>query len=240
MLIEISAPDERAAQFDAVAEANHRIANHLAILASLIRLQSDRMQRETAPLDPADAALSLAGIGAKLEAVAGLHKLLARPREGQAVELGAYLHNIVTVAVESLSAADTTNLDLTIDADCAIDTKRALSIALIACEVITNSIKYAHPSGVSGRVAVACHRAGPDLVLQIEDDGVGLPSGVDPATNGHVGFRVIRALAADLDAEMHFRTDDLGVTFTLRVPAIEARTQAANVQTLAPSAAMGG
>ncbi|HVU43897.1 MAG TPA: sensor histidine kinase [Xanthobacteraceae bacterium] len=218
MLIEIRGPDERPPDFDGVAEANHRIANHLAILAGLVRLQSQRLTHRTEPLDPADAAMSLADIGARLETIAELHKALARLPRDEAVVLDSYLRDVVTNVVNSLSGAAETKLELNVEATCRLGSKRTLNIALIACEVITNSVKYAHPAGVSGRLAVTCRCTGPDLILEIEDDGVGLPEGVDPRTSGNVGFRVIRALAADLGAQISFQSDELGVTFRLVMP----------------------
>ncbi|HVU42403.1 MAG TPA: sensor histidine kinase [Xanthobacteraceae bacterium] len=218
MLIETRNPDGPQPDFDGAAEANHRIANHLAILAGMVRLQSQRLKQLSQPIHPAEAAMSLADIGARLETIAELHKALARLPHDETVVLDSYLRDVVANVVNSLSGAAQTKLELNIDAACRFGSKRTLNIALIACEVVTNSMKYAHPSGVSGRLAVTCNCAGADLILQIEDDGVGLPEGVDPQTSGNVGFKVIRALAADLGAQISFHSDELGVTFRLVMP----------------------
>ncbi|HVY19542.1 MAG TPA: sensor histidine kinase [Bauldia sp.] len=203
--------------FDPVAEANHRFANHLAMLSGLARLHSDRLAKAPT-LSPAEAAQSLVALSAKIEAIAKLHKMLANPREQESIELGPYLTDVVTGVVESLSQAGAIALSLSLDVACRIDPSRALSIALIVCEMVTNSMKYAHPSGVAGRLSVRCVRTGAYVVIEVEDDGVGLPPGFDPAGNGHVGFRVVRSLTEQLDATMKFHSDELGVTFTLEVP----------------------
>jgi two-component sensor histidine kinase len=98
---------------------------------------------------------------------------------------------------------------------------QALPIGLIVCEVVTNAVKYAHPSGVPGRLAVACGRSGDHLVIDVVDDGVGLPDGFDPASGGQIGLNSIRALAGQLGATMTFASDPLGVAFQLRVPFTE-------------------
>jgi two-component sensor histidine kinase len=233
MLIEIPKIDGAQGEFDAAGEANHRIANHLAILASMVRMHSDRLRKLDRPIDRAEITGILGNLGAKLETVAKLHRELARPQHDGRVELAQYLRDVITTSVGLLSPPGAAHVALALDieASCHLSARDALRIALIACEVITNSIKYAHPAGVSGHLRVICRREGADLVLVIEDDGVGLPADVDPQTNGHVGFRVIRALASDLDAAINFASDDLGVTFTMRVP-MEAPTVAADGQVL--------
>jgi len=65
--------------------------------------------------------------------------------------------------------------------DCAVTAVEAALIGLIVDEAVTNSIKYAHPTGVPGRVTVECqqdHRGG--ITIEVADDGVGLPENFDP------------------------------------------------------------
>jgi two-component sensor histidine kinase len=84
---------------------------------------------------------------------------------------------------------------------------------------VTNAIKYAHPAGVAGQIRLACRRrSNGHLTIEISDDGVGLPEGLDPMQQGHLGFRLVRSLAKQLGAAIEFRSDSLGLFFLLDVP----------------------
>ncbi len=91
-------------------------------------------------------------------------------------------------------------------------------LGLAINEAIINALKYAHPSGVAGQAIVSCRQVyGDSLLVSVEDDGVGLPDGVEDRGGG-LGFRIMRSLAAELRAELSFRSSPLGLTVQLIVP----------------------
>jgi two-component sensor histidine kinase len=73
---------------------------------------------------------------------------------------------------------------------------------------------------VAGKVDVGCRRS-PDglIVVEVTDDGVGLPEGLDPRTDGQLGFKLVRSFAAQLAATYSFASSALGLSFTLQIPA---------------------
>jgi two-component sensor histidine kinase len=82
-----------------------------------------------------------------------------------------------------------------------------------------NAVKHAHPTGLPISFEIACTRSKDGgLVLEVGDDGIGLPEGFDTATDGGLGFRLIRALADKLNARLAIESDALGLQFRLRVP----------------------
>jgi PAS domain S-box-containing protein len=95
----------------------------------------------------------------------------------------------------------------------------ASSLALIVSEAVNNAIKHAHPSGVPGEIGIHCRRDAADaLVVEVTDDGVGLPEGLDPTSDGGFGFRVMRAQSEQLGATLAFESSSLGLRVRLRVP----------------------
>ena len=95
----------------------------------------------------------------------------------------------------------------------------ASSLTLIVSEAVTNAIKHAHPTGVPGKFGVACRRdAANALLVEVADDGVGLPEGFDPTSGGGFGFRVMRAQSEQLGATLTFESTSLGLCMQLRVP----------------------
>src|SRR5205807_7397947 len=103
---------------------------------------------------------------------------------------------------------------------CSVPAAMALPLGLIAGELVTNAIKYAHPADVAGRIKLACRRSsGGDITIEISDDGVGLPEGIEPTERGQLGFRMVRSLADQLGAAIAFHSDALGLRVTLQIPA---------------------
>lgn len=103
--------------------------------------------------------------------------------------------------------------------DCAVTSDQAAVIGLIVGEALKNAIKYSHPTGVPGKIAVGCrqdHKRG--ITIVITDDGVGLPENFDPQSDGNVGFRMMRALSERLEAALAFESSSLGLGVILRVP----------------------
>ena len=96
---------------------------------------------------------------------------------------------------------------------------RALSLALITAELISNSLKYAHPAGLPVKISVSCTRDGDDdLTLVCEDDGVGFPEGFDIARADHMGLRFIEMLSKGLGGDPKWHSDSLGVRLEMTVP----------------------
>jgi two-component sensor histidine kinase len=207
-------------ELDGAAEANHRLANNLSVITALVRMHGSRICRNPRMMSGDEVRLILEELGGRLDTVARLHRLLAvGPREAS-IEIADYLREIAEAVISSLSFVGTTELQFTADPGCFVPPEKALSRGLIRGELVTKAVKYAHPAGVAGKVAVECCRR-PDrtIVLEISDDGVGLPEGLDPMKNGHLGFQLVRTLADQLGATIGFHSDGLGLCFVLQMPA---------------------
>ena len=76
-----------------------------------------------------------------------------------------------------------------------------------------NAITFAHPTGVEGKIFVACGRSPAGAIaIAVTDDGVGLPENFDPASDGNTGFRLMRALSERLGAKLTFKSTCLGLS----------------------------
>jgi two-component sensor histidine kinase len=214
----VKAVDEfSASAFSNAAEANHRIANNLALIVSLVRLQVSHLP-DTASMPVDEVRKELQGICNRIETVGRLHRLLMDADGQSTVDLSKYLREIGEIAVSSLSEAGHTSLSFELAPECAASPKQAVAIGLIVGEAIANALKYAHPTGVNGKLQVACERRDNDIVVEIADDGVGLPDNFDPATNGATGLGLIRALATQLSAKLEFDQMPIGLCVRLAIP----------------------
>jgi two-component sensor histidine kinase len=193
-------------------ELSHRVKNSLQIIASLIQLQS------TAAHDAGTQTL-LAETRNRVLTVAKLHEQLYLSQEVREVELGGYLRTLLGVLEMPARQGDVA-VELRIEASgtALLPTDRAVQVALIVNELVTNAIKYAHPSGHSGTILVrvepgerGAHR------VHVEDDGVGLPAGFDPYASASLGMRIVTGLAHQLQAVLDW-SGDKGARFRLDLP----------------------
>ena len=94
-----------------------------------------------------------------------------------------------------------------------IPTVTAIPLAFIACELITNSIKY-------GKGGIVVGLQGPPMgcALSISDGGPGLPRGFNPAATKGLGMKLISALVKQIDGVLDIGKGDHceGTRFTVR------------------------
>jgi len=213
---------------DLVAEANHRVANSLTLLSGLVRMQAKRVGKGAQSYSGAEVRMMFDGFAARISTIGQLHRMLAHLPPDGTVDLSQHLRDLSAVLIAAFST-DQQQVDVRHhSANCHVLARNVQPLMLIVCEIITNAIKYAHPSGVLVRIDIRCEDVGNgDLLVSISDDGVGLPESLDIQNGGGIGFQIVRTLTAEMDARLEVSSDGLGATFRLTVP----QTLVANAQT---------
>ena len=203
---------------DLVAEANHRIANSLTLLVSMVRMQSVSVKKKQEMLSPADVRLMLDGIAARIT-ISQLHRILSRGGAEGVVSLKPHLEEVTAALVTALSSSDQQVKVMHTGTDCMVQMRHVQPIVLIRCEAFINAMKDAHPAAVPLIRTVDCS-LGRDgkLALTVSDDGVGLTEGFDAEKSGGLGFRVMRSLAAEIGGELRIQSTPLGLTFRIALP----------------------
>jgi two-component sensor histidine kinase len=181
-------------------EVNHRVANSLALVASLARLQANAVT-------DASARSALQEMQARIMAVAGIHRRLYTSSDVRVVELGSYLMSLVDELSAAIQDADRKNVVvLQADADVRVPTDKAVSIGVIVTELMTNAYKYAYPGGARGEIRVVLRRSADGmLTIAVEDDGVGW-KGIGTVQGTGLGTRVITAMAGNLQTAVEYET----------------------------------
>lgn len=192
-------------------EAEHRIANSLQMISALVR------QRATIGHARNPQAF-LIEIADRIDTVGKLHRLLGELTTTGTVKIRTYLEEICD-RLRGALAPEATSFSFDCPRDCLLPAKTALPLALITAELISNSLKYAHPTGLPTKITLSC-RPGEkgDLTLVYEDDGVGFPEGFDVAEAGHVGMRLIQLLSKGIGAHHEWLSDPLGIRFEITLP----------------------
>lgn len=190
-------------------EINHRAKNSLQLVASMLQLQARGID---------DATLNghLTEASDQISAVGRLYERLTHEANSEKIDLGSYLAQVCRDVAESGS-----NCELHIEAPKGIlfDPERAIHLALIVNELVTNACKYAYPDNVHGHVWVKLRSESGAISLSIRDEGAGLPPGFDVARSRGLGMRIVTNLAAQLGASLTPGNGGRGTMFTLLVPA---------------------
>lgn len=185
-------------------EVNHRVANSLAMVASLASLQASVIS------DPA-AKTALKEMKARIIAVAGVHKRLYTSSDVSNVDFGIYLKGLG----EELSAmaglpGEAARINVRAAPGLMVPTDRAISLGIVVTELVTNALKYAYPQGQSGEVRVSVRAvADAQIELVVEDDGVGW-TGTGQVKGSGLGSRVIQSIASALDGTFQFEPQAKG------------------------------
>lgn len=201
-------------------EANHRISNHLALVVSMVRMQASAVAKGPASISRDEARALLEEAAGKITTVGQLHRWLAEtPQEGE-VRLDDYLIKSCASLIHALGFGARVTIAQKLGGGCIVSPEQAQQVGLIVSEILMNAAKHAHPTGMQAQMLIDCHRtAAGRIEITISDDGIGLPEGFDNETGGGVGFRLIRALARSLDAELAIESDSLGLSFRILLPA---------------------
>ncbi len=162
-------------------ELQHRVKNNLAMISSLVSLETDRLSSE-------EDREALGRVQDRIRAMALIYDMLYRSEDVLDVDLSHYLGRLLEALDEGYLGGPGGGRGLVeLAADLApvrLDLKRAVPLGIVVTELVTNAIKYAFPGGRRGRISVSLGTGEGAARLRIEDDGVGLAPSVDGAGTG--------------------------------------------------------
>ncbi len=196
-------------------ELQHRVANSLQIIASVL------MQSAKRAALPEDAKGFLVDAHSRVMSVAALQRQFAESRVGE-VELHAYFTELCS-SIGASMIHDQDKLSLRVEADNgSANADVSVSLGLIVTELVINALKHAFPDGRGGHIIVGYQSSPPDWVVTVADDGVGMPKGAAPAKAG-LGTSIVQALANQVEATVEVSDTDPGTKVSI-VHEAKART----------------
>jgi len=182
-------------------ELQHRIANGIQLVASLLSLEADRVENTE------DAAIVLEDAVTRLSMIATIHRRLNDPSLGEA-GLEAALR---VLAREILDAGGREDVELHVVAPRLATTPAdATSLAMFVAEAVTNAMKHAFADREGGVVEITfAETAEGERRLTVRDDGPGF--GTEPPEGGDsLGLLVMRSMAQRLDGRLEMADDPRG------------------------------
>ncbi|MFN8361176.1 MAG: CHASE domain-containing protein [Candidatus Kapaibacterium sp.] len=171
-------------------ELHHRVKNNLASIISLVDLQKKTMRDKIhhSGLDE---------LAQRIKSMSLVHEHLYHSQKLSHINFKDY----VTTLASSLRASFALGRQVlfTIDTDVAVGLDIAIPCGMIVNELLTNSLKYAFPEGISRgettpEITIMMKRTGDDYLLRVADNGVGLKAEYDWENASTLGQRLVRML----------------------------------------------
>lgn len=197
-------------------ELQHRIANSLQIIASVLMQSARRVQSEEARSHLRDARN-------RVMSVATLQQQLS-----EAGPEDVRLDDYFTRLCQSLSASmvqDAGKIKIAAIVDNSrVSADRSVSLGLIVTELVINALKHAIPQDREGKIFVRYNSTGSGWQLSVSDTGVGTQKSLADAKPG-LGTSIVEALASQLDATLSVQSENPGVTIKVTHAEADAMDQ---------------
>ncbi|MCW2681354.1 MAG: putative signal transduction histidine kinase, partial [Frankiales bacterium] len=168
-----------------IREIHHRVKNNLQTVAALLRLQARRVE---SPQARAAREASVRRVGS----IAIVHETLSQTLEGE-VPFDEVADRVLAMCAEV--AAPESEVQVRRSGTFGqLPAEVATALAMVLTELVQNAVEHAYPSPASGVVEVSAAREAGSLVVQVADEGAGLPAGFDLDSTPRLGLRIVRTL----------------------------------------------
>jgi HisJ family histidinol phosphate phosphatase len=216
-----------------IREIHHRVKNNLQTISSLLRLQGRR-------LPPGEGRTALRESERRIRSIAIVHEILSR-EAGDQVPFDEIVRSLVRMTEDAVVSGRPIKLCVEGDAgDLSADL--ATPLAVVLAELLQNAIEHAFEGGEpgdrpdaaagrhgdgAGRVDLVLGNDGRELLVQVRDNGQGLPDGFSIDNSTSLGLSIVRDLVrSQLNGNIVMRRDG-GTVVELRIPVVATEDEAA-------------
>lgn len=198
-------------------EMQHRVANSLQIIASILLIKARTVQSEETRLQLEDA-------HQRVLSVAAVQKHLHIAGGGKPIVIGEYLTKLSETLAQSM-IGDSRTIALKVEADAGtVASHQAVSIGLIVTELVMNALKHAFPDIKPDAAIIVSYRvAGTDWKLTVCDNGIGKAAPSAGEKKGGLGTSLVQALAKQLDARVDTETGAHGTDVSITHATFKAK-----------------
>ena len=166
-------------------EMHHRVRNNLQTVAALLSLQMRHASPQVrAPLQEAVS---------RIRSLTVVHDLFSG-KHLQEMDLETLCRTVVEEAVATLCGEDS-GVTWTVEADEVwVSSRQATILALLLNEFVANAVRHGFKDRSGGRIHVLVRREAGQALLEVADDGWGLPPGFDARYSRGLGLQIARTL----------------------------------------------
>ncbi|MCK4513743.1 MAG: sensor histidine kinase, partial [Spirochaetaceae bacterium] len=189
-------------------EIHHRVKNNMQTISTLLGMEVDKMPNTAAKG-------ALIASQQRIQAMASVHDVLYRSEHLDRVDLSSYTRDLVGTLLQT--ALCPIELDLQVSEAGTVDLSFAVSLGMTLNELVSNALKHGFDPRTGGKLRVALTSNGQNIVLEVEDNGKGLPDGFVPEEQSGVGMSVVTSIVRHRGGKIDFRSDG-GTCWHLELP----------------------
>ncbi|MGA7429963.1 MAG: histidine kinase dimerization/phosphoacceptor domain -containing protein [Xanthobacteraceae bacterium] len=177
-------------------EMQHRVANSLQIIASVLLLKMQSVHSEETRLHLRDA-------HQRVMSVATVQQQLQASGHGEPIEVGPYLSRLCDTLGTSMTG-DRQPISLKVEAGPGTaESDELVSIGLITTELVINALKHGFPIGAEGcEILVRYDVDESNWRLSVSDNGIGVQTDGGARGRTGLGTTIVEALARQLKASV--------------------------------------
>lgn len=197
-----------------IQEIHHRVKNNLQTIGSLLRLQARRSPPEVAEI--------LRQCINRILSIAVIHEFLSHD-EASVINIHEVCYRILTEITQGILDPEK-NISLVLEGrNCYLATQQATSCALIVNELLQNAVEHGYANRTEGTIQVSLRETPDSMLIEIRDDGEGLPPGFDLRSHSSLGLQIVQTLVRDdLKGQFELRNGQ-GVTAVVAFPRWQLR-----------------
>lgn len=182
-------------------EIHHRVKNNLQVTSSLISLQSDSIQDEHARgvfMESQN----------RIRSMALVHEKLYRSSNLSQIRLAEYVESLAQLLLRSYGIG-VNRVSVKVEGEpVSLSVETAVPCGLLVNELLSNCLKHAFPGDRKGRITVRIGRSSPSqVILEVIDDGVGLPAQFSLEKPETLGLQLVSALVRQLSGRVEARNE---------------------------------
>ncbi|WP_158278726.1 PAS domain S-box protein [Rhodohalobacter mucosus] len=190
-----------------LSEVHHRVKNNLALVSGFLQLQAFRTEHDYTQkvlLDSQSRIKSIALIHEDLYQYSSYTKIDAKKNAAKLIDhLGYFSGQYEKIDVQ-----------LTGD-EVLLNINQAVPFAIVINELVTNCYKHAFSETDEGHIRVDIRRQDKKVLLEITDNGRGLPENFSMDDEESLGMTLVKALVTQLDGEFCYQRNEIGTSFFL-------------------------
>jgi PAS domain S-box-containing protein len=172
-------------------EIHHRVKNNLQVISSLLDLRTLRSEDEKTVDLCRDAR-------AKIHTMALIHSHIYQNETFTQIAMKDYIRDLVSYLSQVYSEKRQQVRPVIRESEVFLSVTQAIPLAIVLNEAITNAFKHAFKKGQKGRIDISLKRQDEDTAyLTVQDNGAGLPPGLDVDRTETLGLKLMRNLVKD-------------------------------------------